>query len=131
MSLINPIYEVGIDYPINQKNKKPETKINLPIPQGVTFFREFKKGETLPITFTATGDLVQLASTQQTITFMQDVFIKATKKEILFSLDQKNWKPFQEIITGSINAKVEQSNDTAPQALIHLFANAVKPKVAK
>lgn len=126
MSLVNPLYEVGMLYPINQpKNVQPKTTINLPIPPNVIFFREFKAGDTLPVTFKASGNLIKLESSEQTLTFLQDIFVKATKKEISFSLDQVNWKPFEKLITGSIDAKVEQSDDSEPKASIHLIANTV------
>ncbi len=129
-SLVNPNYEVGIYYPINEENKEITTKINLPIPRNVIFFREFKAGETLPITFKATGDLIALDSTPQKLTILQDIFVKMTKKDVSFSLDQKQWKPFQDIFRGSVTTKVEQREDGDPHAMIHLVANALKNDIS-
>lgn len=125
MSLVNPMYEVGIIYPVNQKNKKLHTKLNLPIPKGVIFFREFKEGDTLPITFKATGDLFSINTTPQTLTFLKDVYVRATKKDILFSLNQKDWKSFAEIFTGSIDAKVNQDAEGEAMAYVNLVANSI------
>lgn len=121
MSLVNPLYEMGINCPINQKSQELQT--------SVTFVNEFKAGDKLPVSFIASGDIIQLQSSEQTITFMKDLFMRTTVKgssqEILFSLDQNSWKPFQEIVTGSISAKIEQSSTEEAKAIIHLFTNAV------
>ena len=129
-SLVNPNYEVGISYPINQENKEITTKINLPIPRNVIFFREFKAGETLPISFKASGNLIALDTTPQKLTILQDIFVKMTKQEVSFSLDQKEWKPFQDIFRGSVTTKVEQREDGDPHAIIHLVAHALKNDAA-
>ncbi len=127
--LKNPLYEVGINYPVNQRNKHPITNINLPIPKNIIFFREFKAGETLPVYFKASGNLVTLESEPQLLTFVQDIFVRATKEQITFSLDQRNWLPFNQIFTGNIEAKVSQSEENnSPRALIELFANSIGTK---
>lgn len=128
MTLVNPLYEVGILYPINQKNNQPQTNINLPIPKGVIFFREFKEGDTLPITFKASGDLFSIESTPQTLTFLKHIYVRATKKDILFSLNQKDWQPLNHIFTGSIDAKVNQDSEGDAAAYIHLVANSILSK---
>ena len=128
MSLVNPLFEVGIQYPINQPGGNSQTKLNLPVPSGVILFREFKAGDSLPISFTTSGNFVQLSGNEQKLTFLQDIFVKATKSEILFSLDQKDWQPFEKIISGHLDAKVEQSNMSDPKAIIHIFADTISKK---
>lgn len=126
--LANPLFEVGIQYPINQPGGKNEMNLKLPLPPGVILFREFKAGDSIPISFTTSGNFVQLSSNDQKLTFLQDIFVKATKNQILFSLDQKDWLPFEKIVSGSLNAKVEQSDMSDPKAIIHIFANTIGTK---
>ncbi|MCH9633054.1 MAG: hypothetical protein S4CHLAM6_14050 [Chlamydiae bacterium] len=121
--IMNPQYEIGVQ--VNPRKLNPQLNINLPIPPNVIFFRQFKAGETLPVLFKATGNLVELESKPQTLKFVRDIFVRATKTELTFSLDQANWKPFNSIFNGSYDLKVVQNDhDSSPQAIVQLHANA-------
>lgn len=121
--IVNPQYEIGVK--VNPRNQNKQLNINLPIPPNVIFFRQFKAGETLPVLFKATGDLVELESEPQTLKFIQDIFVKATKTELSFSLDQANWKPFEGIFNGNYELKVMQNDhESSPHATVELHANA-------
>ena len=121
--IANPQYEIGVK--VNPRNPNPKLNINLPIPPNVIFFRQFKAGETLPITFKASGNLVELETKPQTLKFIRDVFVRATKTKLTFSLDQVNWRPFNGIFNGNYELKVIQNDhESSPHAIVELHANA-------
>ncbi len=125
--VVNPQYEIGVNVPVNQgKNNKPKQRINLPIPPNVIFFREFKAGETLPIHFRASGNLVEVDSSPQTLKFMRDIFVRATKTSVAFSTDQQNWRPFSQLFRGDFDLRIEQNDsDSTPHAVAELHAYVI------
>ncbi len=124
IGLDHPIFEVGMEYMI--KNY-PELFTRNNIPKNISFYQEFKAGDTFPIIFKADGDFMSLESSPQTLTFKCDVFVKANKDTILFSLDQNKWMELSELFTGSLNVMIIQQDDNS-KGLVDLFVNTVKPQ---
>lgn len=124
IGLDHPIFEVGMEYMI--KNY-PELFTRNNIPKNITFYQEFKAGDTFPVIFKADGDFMSLESAPQTLTFKCDVFVRANKDTILFSLDQNKWMELSELFTGNLNVMIIQQGDDS-KGLVDLFVNTVKPQ---
>lgn len=124
-NLENPLYEVGIQYPINPATNQIFPNINLPIPKNVTFYREFKAGDTLPVYLKTTGNVVELTGDPQQLKLLTDIFVRVTKTDVYFSLNQRDWLPFNQIFSGQFNASVGLGEDDNPRVLVHLFADIV------
>lgn len=90
------------------------------------FVVEFRKGDALPINFSAEGDFFETGHTQPNyLNIKKDFWMMGTTKEILFSLDGKNFKPLSEVATGNlmVGAGSNQNDGRANFLNIVLKAN--------
>jgi hypothetical protein len=70
---------------------------------GITI--EFRRGDQLPVTVTAAGDLIE--TTQQATSYVgvkRDFWIKAEDDKIMISFDGQSFRPFNEALTGHFQA---------------------------
>ncbi|WP_413289800.1 hypothetical protein [Bdellovibrio sp. HCB337] len=69
--------------------------------QGVVI--EFRRGDTLPVNFTAEGDFFETQRTQPSyLNIKKDFWMMVVKKDVLFSLDGTNYKPLPQVASGTL-----------------------------
>jgi hypothetical protein len=66
---------------------------------------EFRQGDEIPLTFTASGDLLETTrATLQYITVKKNFWIRVATTDIQISFDGTNYKKISEALTGDIHA---------------------------
>ncbi|MGZ3768994.1 MAG: hypothetical protein ACXVCP_06860 [Bdellovibrio sp.] len=89
--------------------------------QGITI--EFREGDELPVTFTTEGDLFTSTRTPASyVGVKRNFWIKVNSKTVMMSLDGNNYKPFNDVVTGSFAAGTtpEESNSVANSIQLNL-----------
>lgn len=65
----------------------------------------FPQGTKIPLEIASSGDWIQYNASPPSIEALQTFYLKNDGKELSFSLDQKNWKPLTEFITGKLGVE--------------------------
>ena len=78
--------------------------INTVMDSGLNDVIEFRRGDRVPVTFKAEGDLVQsLPGGETTLEVKRDFFLKADGRRILISWDDQEFKPFEDVVSGQLS----------------------------
>lgn len=88
---------------------------------------EFRQGDELPFTFIAEGDL--FATTQSVPSYIgikRTFWMKFSGNSLLLSLDGTNYKPYNEVITGSFNAGVLPDQNSSANSIQMQFKAFLK-----
>jgi len=76
---------------------------------------EFRKGDLVPVKVRAEGDLVGIDDPSTIyVTVKETFFIKLTQTALLMSRDNQDYKPFNELITGSFTAGAASDKNGGP-----------------
>lgn len=73
---------------------------------------EFSAGTSMPIGFFLKGDLVNLVEEGNcgAVEICQAFYIRNVGQELFFSTDLKEWKPFQEFVSGTLSMTLNLEN---------------------
>lgn len=90
---------------------------------------EFREGDVLPVSLEAEGDLV--ATRQAGITYMdvkKNFWLKLDQDNLVMSLDGENFKPLNQLISGSLTAGAEKDPNSDVANSIKVRFNAYLKK---
>src|SRR3989338_2561829 len=86
---------------------------------------EFRKGDLVPVKVRAEGDLMGIDDpTTIYVTVKETFFIKFTQTALLMSRDNQDYKPFNELITGSFTAGAASDKNGGPVHSIDMLFKA-------
>src|SRR3989344_2366689 len=86
---------------------------------------EFRKGDLVPVKVCAEGDLLGIDDpTTIYVTVKETFFIKFTQTALLMSRDNQDYKPFNELITGSFTAGAASDKNGGPVHSIDMLFRA-------
>lgn len=87
---------------------------------------EFRQGDRLPVTLQAEGDLLETTETNPSYFTVKKAFwAKIEQYGILMSLDGVSFKPFKNVVTGSVAAGASASNPHGVANAINVIFKAV------
>lgn len=86
---------------------------------------EFRQEDEVPINFQAQGDLLETKVSNPTYLRVKRTFwVKMEQKQILMSLDGVNFKPFNQVIGGTLTVGTSQEPSDGPANAINVLLNA-------
>ena len=78
---------------------------------------EFRKGDSLPMSFTAEGDFFETQQAQPTpLIVKKDIWMKVDGSKFEFSLDGKNFKPLPQVAQGLFSIGASSSDASGGRA---------------
>lgn len=83
---------------------------------------EFRLGDRLPVQLKAEGDLLETEDVTPTyVVIKKNFFIKPSENTLLLSFDNSVYKPFNELITGSLTAGASSNKNGGPANVVDIF----------
>jgi len=90
---------------------------------------ECAEGASFPLYFSITGDffvVTQEVSPQYTIHAQKTFYLRCKEENLLFSLDLRCWKAFEQFFTGSLDVEIGSSENEPTSLTVHLEMNERK-----
>lgn len=89
--------------------------------EASSFVVKVKPGDTLPLNFAMSGDVLRLENAPQNtaVKALQPMYVKI-EPNFLFSTDKKEWKSFESFFTGQLNASVGSNGESSGEISLTL-----------
>ena len=82
---------------------------------------EFRQGDEIPVSFSAQGDLLETKKPGISYVQVKQTFwLKLQNNDVVISLDGSNFKPLNQVISGSISASAGSAQSSLPVNAVEL-----------
>jgi hypothetical protein len=101
------------------------SKLEAGASSGDPMIVEFRQGDQLPVNIAAKGDLIETAqSGSTTVQIKRNFWLRLQNNDVDMSLDGVTYKPFKEVVGGSISADADANQSGGPANVINVVFGA-------